>query len=322
MEKYGSIEQFRNVIKAVRAFSDYKGKDEDGNSIYSHDHEYPTVNFKGTVKLHGTNASVVKYKDRPLVYQSRERELSLGADNAGFMTYMSGVDLDFLFEGIEFNEYIAVYGEWCGGNIQSGVAISNLPKMFVVFGLKVDGKWLSSDSVKTKEEFRIYNINQFPTFDVQIDFNSPELTQNRLIELTLEVEEQCPVAKYFGVEGVGEGIVFTMEGNPEFKFKSKGEKHSSSKVKVLNAVNEEELTSIKEFVEYAVTNNRLEQGLTVLKESGAEIDVKNTGAFISWVMKDILKEEEDVIIKNGFEFKKANADIAKKAREFYMSKLS
>ena len=43
------------------------------------------------------------------------------------------------------------------------------------------------------------------------------------------------------------------------KDKVKGEKHSSSKVKKLASVDVEKLNSIKDFVDYAVTESRLEQ---------------------------------------------------------------
>ena len=126
MKKYPSIEQFRNVIKKVRLLHDFSGKDENGKPVYQHLSNYPTLKFHGTVKLHGTNSAVVKYSDGHIEFQSRERVLSLEGDNAGFMTAMSNKNLDFLFDGIEFNDFIAVYGEWCGGNIQKGVAINGL----------------------------------------------------------------------------------------------------------------------------------------------------------------------------------------------------
>jgi hypothetical protein len=51
--------------------------------------------------------------------------------------------------------------------------------------------------------------------------------------MTISVEDECPVGKFFNKEGVGEGIVFTCVTNQELKFKSKGEKHYASKVKIL-----------------------------------------------------------------------------------------
>ena len=317
MKKYPSIEQFRNIIKKVRLQHDYQGVEND-EPVYHHKTPYPVLKFKGTVKLHGTNAAIVKYKDK-IEYQSRERILTLNSDNAGFMLNMASKELDFLFEDIEFKEYIAIYGEWCGGNIQSGVALTQLPKMFVIFGYLVDDIWV--DIFRHESKYYIYHIDQFPTYLVDIDFNQPELIQNKLIDLTLDVEKQCPVAKNFGIEGIGEGIVFTCVNNAELKFKSKGEKHSISKVKVLNSVNEEEINSINEFVDYSVSENRLKQGLDYLKEQDLELHQKNTGLFLSWIFKDIEKEEFDTIIKNQLDIKKINSVGAKKARTWFFNNI-
>lgn len=320
MKAYPSIEQFRNAVRVVRSMHDYKGKDEDGNSIYDHTTPYPILKFKGTVKLHGTNASVVKYSDGRIHFQSRERVLSLEKDNSNFMSEMVNKDLSFLFREIEFNDYIAVYGEWCGGNIQKGVAINALPKMFVIFGIKVDDYWIELPSNLHRNEDNIYNILQFKTFEVDIDFNNPEMVQNELIEMTNEVEKCCPVGKHFDKEGVGEGIVFICATNPLLTFKSKGEKHSISKVKKLNPINIEELSSINEFVESVVTDNRLQQGISYLKENNIEVDSKNTGQFLSWVVKDVLKEEHDTIDHNGFDTKKVKNAIVASARNYFISK--
>lgn len=318
MIKYPKIEQFRSVIRDVRTRHDFKGKDENGVAIYEHTDPYPTLKFKGTIKLHGTNAGIAQYKDRR-EFQSRERILSLTSDNAGFMLSMSAKNLDPLFEGIQFNESVVIFGEWCGGNIQKGVAIAGLPKMFVIFGCLVDGEWV--DYFYTDVEQNIYHIDQFPNWYVDIDFNTPEAIQNKLIDLTLYVEERCPVGLYFGVEGIGEGLVFTCTSDPTLKFKSKGEKHSSSKVKVLNSVDTEEISNIADFVEYSVTENRLKQGLEQLKANGFELNTKNTGEFIRWIVNDILKEEQDTILTNQINIKKANGQIASKAKQFYFNNI-
>lgn len=320
MKKYPSIEQFRNVIRRVKELHDYKGKDENGNNIYQHTENYPILKFEGTVKLHGTNAGIVKYKDR-FEFQSRERVLSLNQDNAGFMTYMIDKDLDNLFSIFEFNESVVIYGEWCGGNIQKGVALNGLPKMFIIFGVKVDDEWVDLPTNLHLNEINIYNILQFKTFEIEIDFNKPEDIQNTIIDLTIEVENTCPVGKFFGKEGIGEGIVFTCKSNKDLKFKSKGEKHSSSKVKVLNSVDTEELKSINEFVDYAVTENRLNQGLQYFKENGIEIDSKNTGQFLAWVVKDVLKEESDTLANTNLSDKKIKNAIVNRSRIWFLNAL-
>jgi RNA ligase len=317
MKRFGSIEQFRNVVKQVRLQHDFKGI-ENESPIYNHTSDYPILKFSGTVKLHGTNAGVIRYSDGRTEFQSRERVLSLEYDNAGFMSYMMPKDLDFLFN-IPFKDYIAVYGEWCGKGIQKGVAISELDKMFVIFGVKVDDKWIEIPKHFQDPINRIFTINQFPTFKIDIDFNSPELSQNKLIDLTNQVEECCPVGEYFGVKGIGEGIVFSCVDNPELRFKSKGEKHSSSKVKVLNSVNVEELESCNEFIEASVTENRLNQAITFLKENGFEVSPKSLGEFIRWMVVDILKEESDTILENNLDEKRIKTQIAVKSRVWFLN---
>jgi hypothetical protein len=321
MKKFPSIEQFRSVVRTVKTQHDYQGKDENGDPIYQHLSNYPILKFQGTVKLHGTNAAVVRYKDGRTEYQSRERVLSLEQDNANFMMATMPKNLDFLFSGIEFDDYCAVYGEWCGGNIQKGVALNGLPKMFVIFGIKVDDEWVDLPSWKYDNENGIYNILQFPTYEVDIDFNNPELIQNKLIEDTLAVEDECPVGKFFGVSGIGEGIVFKCVTNPNLIFKSKGEKHSVSKVKTLNSVDVESLAGIQEFVDSVVTDNRLEQGINYLKEMGIEVHPKNTGEFLRWVVTDVLKEETDTIVANQFDMKRVKSAVTNKARVYFLNLL-
>jgi hypothetical protein len=53
MLKFTEIGQLRNVIKEVRTNHDYQGKDENGDAIYAHESPYPTLTFRGTVKMHG-----------------------------------------------------------------------------------------------------------------------------------------------------------------------------------------------------------------------------------------------------------------------------
>lgn len=321
MKKYPSIEQFRNVIKRVKMAHDYKGKDEDGNPIYKHTDNYPVLRFFGTVKLHGTNAGVVKYADGRIEFQSRERVLSLEEDNAGFMNEMQSKDLSFLFSRFQFSESVAVFGEWCGGNIQKGVAINGLDKMFVIFGVMVDDEWVPIPNGFYDESVSVYSILQFPTYEIDIDFNNPELSQNALIEMTVAVEEKCPVGASFGKDGIGEGIVFSYLDDPALKFKSKGEKHSASKVRKLNPIDVEAMAGINEFVDSSVTESRLEQGFSFFNENGIEVDSKNTGEFLRWIVTDVLKEEGDTIAENGLDEKKVKSAIVTKARMWFLNKI-
>lgn len=320
MIKFPSIEQYRNIIREVKTHHDFQGKDEADAPIYRNTQPYPVVTFKGTVKLHGTNAGIVKYKDGHIEYQSRERVLDLRADNAGFMMAMSGKNLDFLFKDIKFNEHIAIFGEWCGQGVQHGVAISNVPKMFVIFACNIDGQWIDFD--RSDNDQQIYNINQFPIWSVDVDFNQPEAIQNQFFDLTMAVEECCPVGKHFGFEGVGEGIVWVGEHNGNnYRFKTKGDKHSSSKVKTIASVDVDQLNSLNEFVDYALTESRLQQGITKLEEANLLVNQQSTGEYLRWVVGDVFKEENDTIVQNQLDAKKLGSALSNKARQWYFANM-
>jgi len=324
MIKFPKIRQFRDVIKHVRTQHDFQGFDDEDNAIYEHQTPYPQcVSFTGTVKLHGTNAAIVIDSERNITVQSRSREITVENDNAGFAAFVAGLPKSII-DG--FSSDVAIFGEFAGGNIQKGVAINSLPKMFVIFAIKYlegDGKWtdISKWSFPTEllNSNGIYIINQFPTFEIEIDFNSPEFATEKLQEITLEVEKECPVGKYFGVSGVGEGIVWQAVGchGRDHVFKVKGEKHSVSKVKTLAPVDIEKLQNVQEFVEMTVTLQRLEQGIATMLERDITIERKNTGDFLRWVIGDIMSEELDQLTGNDLCAKDVNKSISEKARPFW-----
>lgn len=227
--KYPSIEQFRTIIKYVRDTCNY------------HTIPAPTLKFRGTVKLHGTNSSVVQ-TETEMYAQSRERIITPLSDNAGFALYVHARDAMFksIFAAIRkaanlpASDIVTVYGEWCGGNIQKGVGITGLPKMFVIFGIRVgtdeNTRYLEStvqDALFSSQcenlaANQVYSIFDFPTWEMDIDFANPELSQNKLIDIMVGVEAECPVAKAFGVNnGVGEGVVWLCI-DPDERFRSRG----------------------------------------------------------------------------------------------------
>jgi hypothetical protein len=87
----------------------------------------------------------------------------------------------------------------------------------LIFGIKVKpideeipSYWIEHDifHYKTLNGFDMYNINQFGTFKLDVDFNEPLMYYNQMIEMMEGVEKECPIGKYFSVSGVGEGMVF------------------------------------------------------------------------------------------------------------------
>lgn len=332
--KYPSTAQFRNVVQHIKNIYQYKGLDDEGNPIIDQSVELPKIEYQGTVKIHGTNGSLVMFEDGKIYCQSKERMLAFGCDNAGFWEAMQSVDLNNLFaivkkdyyaaNGVEATYPIIISGEWAGGNIQKSVAVNGLHKFFCIFGVKVGDNWQPLDDyvdLKDTENY-IFNSLQFETYSVVIDFNNPLDIQNKLIEITEAVEAECPVGKFFGNIGVGEGCVWKprdrgLVADSGSWYKVKGDKHSSSKVKKLASVDTEKLESIKEFVGYACTESRLEQGI---QEVG--LNIKLVGEYIGWINRDIFKEEADTLKANNLEMKDCGRDISTAARKFYLKKIN
>lgn len=338
MYKFPSIEQFRNVIKTVEHRARYRGEDENGQPIYDKTEGIlPTLEFRGTVKLHGTNAGIVYIwdmlqHDYVMHAQSRTNIITPTKDNMGFAAFAHTTDTERLLNLIEKEmgddmgytpEIIRVYGEWCGGNIQKGVAISGLEKMFVIFAIKVDNMWLDDDRLSRIKipENKIFNILDYANHTIELDFNKPSEFSDKLAELTDTIEKECPVGKAFGNSGVGEGIVWKCitEGwtQSRYWFKVKGEKHQSSKTKTKVPIDIERVNNIKELVSNLVTESRLNQGLEQLRMEGLDLDRKNLGYFLKWIFNDIVKEELDTIMENGFEPKEISSEISKVGREWF-----
>ena len=326
--KYPKILQFRNVISNLVNAAQYMGPDCTGEPIYDRSIVLPKLQMHGTVKLHGTNAGISYNHKDGLWIQSRTNIINSNKDNAGFAFFVESnkdeiKDLLSSYLDADSDNTVTVYGEWVGQRIQKGVAISNLEKSLFVFGIKVSNEdesinsyWIDSADFKIPT-IRIYNIEDYLTFDLELDLNNPQLIQNELADITNKIEEECPVAKEFGFSGIGEGVVWTINfKNNVYRFKVKGTKHSVSKVKTLASVDVEKLNSINEFVDYSVTKNRVDQGLRVVFGE-TDLDVKKMGEFIKWIKNDIISEEMDTLVENKLEPKDVAKSISTKAREMF-----
>ena len=339
MIKFPSIDQYRQAIKNVQSWSKY------------HNIPTPSLVVEGTVKIHGTNAGLVRaVGGGKIVAQSRERVLSVESDNAGFALWAdaNATFLHVLFDEIErvtkpTSGFVQVFGEWAGGNIQKGVGVNGLPKFLVVFGIRISedaepqiweprevfeevfGSWTHPD---------VYHKYQFKTWELTIDFDNPALVQNEMVELTNHVEADCPVARFFKPDAepnslVGEGIVWTLKKRgehegiqlPHVAWKCKGEKHSVSKVRTTAMVDTEKMNSVAEFVEYAVTENRLKQMFEKMTELGHPIDQSQTGTFIKLVQADVLKEETDTMVASNLEVRDVAGGIAKIAKNYWFENI-
>ena len=323
--KYASIGQYRNALKCMQ----YHGITE--------------ILYEGSVKLHGTNAAI-NYNGGSIITQSRNRIISVDDDNSQFAVFVDGLQDDTLMNTIpeeyQLEKNIVVYGEWCGEGIMKGVGVNKLPRMFVIFDVKIDDQYISSADVaqfgKGMQAYNIYNIYSFPTFMQTIEVSLPAKAQQRFATLTQQVEDECPVAVALGVEAVdgkpltGEGIVWKpvdikYRQISDLCFKTKGDKHSASKVRTIAEITPEMLAkekAVDEFVNITVTENRLMQGIDYLKEMGIPLENRSTGKFLKWVGMDVYKEEIDTIKVNGLERKDFGGTLNKKAKTWWFNYLN
>lgn len=331
---YPKIQQFRNIISNINREITFIGLDENGEAVYDPSILKPTLTFKGTVKLHGTNAGVCYNEKDGFWVQSRQNIITPEHDNAGFAFFAENNKSIFLemFKSIKdyytldnLNNTISIYGEWAGKGIQKGVGISEIDKSFFIFGVKISNLndenfkayWIPSTGLSSPVA-KIYNVEDFKTFSIDVDFNMPQISQNKFAEITEEVERECPIAKALGVDnGIGEGVVWKVEyKGSNHMFKVKGDKHSVTKVKKLANVDVEKLNSIQEFVTYSMTENRFNQGLENIFPDN-NIDIKKLGDLIRWVINDIISEEMDTMFKNKLQPSDVNKYISQAVKEMF-----
>jgi hypothetical protein len=344
---FPNIDQFRGVIRTVKDRCTFSNIG------------LPKLSFHGTIKLHGMNVSVIVGEDASFYCQSRSNVLTPGDDNAGFAAYVHGNDdvrqfllrfaslakASFFSRDYEtpFKCLVGIYGEWCGGNIQKGVALNQLPKQFVIFGVRLisleseRSLWLMPWEVESIYDSAaaatngstVKCIEKYRTWQLTIDMANPAAAQNELVRLTTEVEELCPFGSAHNVSGVGEGIVWTCVGGQDvgglrisdLVFKVKGEKHSDTKVTTVAAVDIERLNSIKELAQAVTTEHRLEKAVAFLQETmhcEDVFDIRNMGPFLKWVGTDIVKEETDTIVGNGFEVKEVTKAVNNIAKAWFL----
>lgn len=346
--KFPSIESLRHIAKDVSRKRKPIGFTDENQPIFN---PLPKVTFYGSVKLHGTNAGVQYDRQTGEIRAAgRNRLLSIESDNYGFAFYVESQKEAFrdLFTEIILDEHnedvlnqfgldsiITIHGEWAGKGVQSRVAISEIEKRFYIFAISVtDSKksiddegndvtkrlWISPDGYRNQDA-KIYNTFDYERFMIEIDFENPKEAADKINELTLRVEEECPVAKALGVSGIGEGIVWVSDSG--LSFKSKGEKHSG-KIKKDPKTNTEiepaKLNSIRRFAEMTVTEGRLQQGISELFQDNG-FTIKDTGRYLDWVMNDVLKEEMDLLTENNLDLIDVKKEVMTEARKWFMRQL-
>jgi hypothetical protein len=304
---------------------------------------FPTVYYRGKIKLHGTNAGV-RIKNGEVAAQSRTQVITPTSDNAGFAKWVESRKDWFL--SLPFaSKNVSIFGEWCGPGIMKGTAINQIPhKAFAAFAVieYLEGDVPSDDNAMAiTEPAFIEKLFANKPEDVyvlpwcceplRVEFGNREQLQGVAEHLNKYVEEIEPcdpwVKATFGVEGTAEGAVYYPMNDTgmgltkrkwfsDFIFKAKGEKHKVVKTKQAVQVDPEVAASIGEFVTMFVTEPRLEQGLT----NTGPADMKNTGAFLKWFCSDVLKESTTELEASNLTWDQVSKAVQIAAREWYKSR--
>jgi hypothetical protein len=320
IKKFRSIEGLSKIFTTLRANADYH------NIPHS---DLPTLNFTGTVKIHGTNAGIVidSADATTVTAQGRDRVVTFDHDNAGFAAYCMSLTPKVIKEmytalNPSGKGVLTVFGEWAGEGVQNNVAVGQMKKHFIIFSAHVDDKYVVVNKDYHNHEYRIYNVYEILTYNVDINFANPGDIEDVLTQLTLQVEAECPWAKQFGISGIGEGIVWHLTSNPTdsaYVFKTKGPKHSVRKSPTAKAatVNVEKVNSVHECVDIMLTEQRMEQ---MISDHKIDLIPENFGLFLKYVSLDCMKEESELLVANDLIWKDVTKTIAVRCRDWYFKK--
>lgn len=334
MKKFPSIGKLSDVVHWAK------------KHVGQHPQLIHTVEYIGTVKLHGTNGGV-RVQNGIVTAQSRSRVLTEDTDNFDFCRFVKKEEalLRTLAAMICQSQDVTLFGEYIGPGIQRNVALANLPsRKFIIFGAydHVNDKHIVrpnlenlrprslgySGDLRTSISFS----SDVPTYSLSINLFDPVSVQEAFetaMRLTQEVEDSCPWGDKLNTPGTGEGIVWvptTSLTSDESKlwFKTKGQKHQVVKDPREKITADPMVASaVCEFVEYAVTEPRLLQGIQAIKEELAcdDLSMRNIGQFLKWVCKDVHKECEVEIEASNLCWGEISRGVTKKAKEFFIRKL-
>ena len=301
---FPSIEAFRHLSKCIEYVKFWTPPER--------------LTFRGTVKLHGTHADI--FHDSRV--QSRNRILTCEHDNDGCALFFSkrrdavASFFDRLAERAGTRE-LMVAGEYCGRGIQSKVAICKLPRMFVAFGIKrLDtDTWLDFSLFRDIDvrESEIYNVYLAPTYEVGVELADTDAAAAQMDAITADVDHTCPFAAVLGVQGPGEGVVWTCLERPASSrlwFKTKGRTHVTPVVVEKMGMRNNDIMDA--LVAPMMSTERMQQGLEYLRGKGSldTTSMQHINVFSEWVCDDLIKDEADVFEKSEIPLR----DIRKAAK--------
>jgi len=319
---WSSIELLHNADRTLNFLNE-----RDGQPL-------PTVEYRGKVKLHGTNCAVQVTTRGGVYAQSRKQMLVDGVEYKGFAKWVEAHKS--FWKALRCPEDVTVFGEWCGSGVEKGMAISKIDrKVFAVFAIQYnrgekafvqyDPEAINAvlDDLLHPDVF----ILPWLPFTLTLNYGDEEAmatAAKAINQIVDEIEREDPWVKdIFGISGLGEGVVFypvgdhlnvEMERLATLMFKAKGDKHRVAGRKAAQ-VKPEAAAGVPEFVTMMVTEARLQQGVS--EACGGELNMRHTGNFLKWVAEDVQKESEAELEAAGLTWGQVAKAVQTKTRDWY-----
>ncbi len=336
MNKWSSIAGFHNVRKLLKSYPNLNTG---------------TVRYRAKVKLHGQNGGIVVYPDGRVEAQSRETILTPKEDIKNFCKQCAVANEDY-WSQFASDKPIIFFGEWCGPGIEKGTAINQTEeKIFAIFAVQFGDSTIDEfgyphatiiispsliSGIIYKSGDQPNNVRVLPWQGDAVDVNyadedSLQDSVNAMNAVVQSVEATDPWVKdTFGIEGMGEGVVyypisFLNEGVIDlhematYSFKAKGKKHENVKTKNAVEIEPAVAASIDDFVTMVVTPARLEQGAQ--EAAGGEFHKRHIGSFLKWMGQDVQKETVDELEASGLKWDQVVKPVGIAARTWYLDKL-
>ncbi len=295
------------------------------------------LEYRFKYKLDGTQGGVYIDKNGIKTF-SKNRWLTQDQDNGGFFQFILN-NFSSKFEGL-FNKYkvnnnseIILLGEYIGvtGGKNYLKKLLQGETYFALFILKLDNLFIYDPETIKKIVDIDERIKTIPYIDQIFNIYSNEyslvINEDNMGEIISNLEKEDSLLKeWFNISVPGEGLVgypTKLPLSPDkyvdfmFKIKTSIYKLNTKANKLQNKV--ENYEDYTDFVNDFITENRLNQGFQEICES--VYDIKLTGAFLTWIYKDVIDESIEEREKNNLtNLKLIHRLIFNKAKKWYFEK--
>lgn len=284
-----------------------------------------TVNLIGCPDVEGIESSLL-FIEKTIIAYHNKKPISVN-DPYGLSDFVNKNEREFKIWAKKISFEHAIKGPllvdfiWAGGDIKPFSSVANLEKFLVVYFIGYydinlnKAVWREPVFSITDKSIRLYDIRTIKQYRISCLIEEKNVNAALLRNFNKEVEDNCPIANYFGEQRKrGAGVIWHVEFSDKLKY------YFLIKNNAIINENKNNREKFNSFLDYALTQNRFEE---VAKTIGI-ITPKNLPTFITELYTNILLSEEKYIKNNSFDLEDLEQQIwlrgAKWFRSQYFSK--